>query len=106
MSVRNIKPTKRMLKALRSCIADRWEPFSKQRRVTPDPTCSLCGIYMDKNRNCHHCPIQSDTGRENCLGTPYYSRWGGDRRIKDIKAMLNYLKGLERRLLRKYNKEK
>ena len=84
----------RQAKALRGSIL-KWKKIAngtgKNRGAA---NCSLCQLYLDGLKvDCVGCPVMAATGKDGCVGTPYYQYITTGYR-SDAVSMLNFLKSI------------
>lgn len=106
---------KKAIKGVIAALEDKWIPLMLLDIIGEEPLCLLCSQYgipfqiVPTCRQCQGCPIKRDTGKVECLGTPYYQTVGasnrlfpGNKRQQDAsRRMLEYLTSLLNRLVSK-----
>ena len=82
--------------ALEGSIA-KWQAIADGRGTDRGgDNCPLCELfadefdpaagYEDDNAGCHGCPVKARTGKQGCIGSPYYSY----RRVMNYAGMCAY----------------
>jgi hypothetical protein len=82
---------KTTLKALKGSIA-KWEAIvAGTGHDNGGDNCPLCKMFLYKE--CHGCPVNEETGRKFCHGSPY-EKWNEYHSVGHAQAELAFLKSL------------